>query len=263
MDVFSWAQVGEVAGDRVGADQVVEPAVARQLPVGLDVEPRTQHERPLVGPRVRQCQLRIVGGHRLPVVVPHGNHVHVKRTRAEAACRVPDATGRPFVGAAGFKVSEWWRACGLNRTDFYITNVYPYRPPGNDINTVPKGELETWVDALHDRLAALTDPWVIVPTGNTALAALTGKRGITKHRGSIYACQDRRGRSIKVIPTIHPAAVFRTPLWERRCRLDWQRISGDASFRELRTPVREHFTRPTLNDVEAYVVEAARADVRH
>src|SRR5258708_27048233 len=119
------------------------------------------------------------------------------------------ATGRPFVGAAGFKLTEWMRAVGLQRTDAYWTNVYPYQPPGNDITTVPKGELQTWIEALHDRLTHLTDPWVIIPLGNTALAALTGKRGITKHRGSIYSYEDRRGRTIKVIPTIHPAAFFR------------------------------------------------------
>lgn len=173
-----------------------------------------------------------------------------------------DAQGRPFVGPSGFKLQEWWRAVGLQRSDFYITNVYPYRPPANKIEAVPKAELAGWAEQLHDRLAALDDPVVLVPTGNTALKALTGKNKIMKHRGSIYGYEDRRGRTIKVIPTIHPAAIFRTPAWERRCRKDWARIADDAQFRDLRLPEREHFTRPTIGDVEDYVYDAiARADI--
>lgn len=167
---------------------------------------------------------------------------------------------KPFVGPSGWRLDEWWRAVGLDRRDFYMTNVYPFQLVRNDLKTVPAAELAHWTDALHDRLAALEGPVVIVPTGNTALRALTGKANIMKHRGSVYAYEDRRGRTIKVIPTIHPAATFRTPEWERRCRRDWERIAGDAAFPELRTPVREHFIRPTLHDVESFVRDAEAAD---
>lgn len=167
------------------------------------------------------------------------------------------AQGKPFVGASGWALKEWMGNVGLQRADAYWTNCYPFQPVGNDIKTVPVADLDAWVDQLHDRLAALHDPWLIVPTGNTALRALTGKVGITKHRGSIYQYEDRRGRKIKVIPTIHPAATFRTPGWSRRCQRDWGRIAGDALFRDLRLPRREHFTRPSLSDVEGFVHDAA------
>src|SRR5262245_57824263 len=101
--------------------------------------------------------------------------------------------GRPFVGAAGQLIERWWRELGLGRRYFYITNVYPYRPQKNRIETVPRGELESWCDQLHQRISELVDPVVLVPTGNTALRALTGKSKSTKHRGSIYSYRDRRG----------------------------------------------------------------------
>lgn len=164
-----------------------------------------------------------------------------------------EAQGRPFVGASGQKLIQWWRGVGLQRTDFYLTNVVPFRPPGNKIEAVPRLELDEWTDRLHERLAELTDPWVLVPTGNVALRALTGKSKITKHRGSIYEYIDRRQRRVKVIPTIHPAASFRMPRWEKRCVADWRRIAGDAQFRELRLPMREHLTRPTLGDIKEFV----------
>lgn len=176
----------------------------------------------------------------------------------EAPGAQEEAQGRPFVGPSGWKMNEWHGYASLGRRDCYWTNVVPWRPPNNVIATVSAADMARCIDELHDRLAALHDPVVIVPTGNIALRALTGKTGITKHRGSIYSYEDRKGRSIKVIPTIHPAAVFRTPGWERRCRLDWQRIAGDSEFRELRLPNREHFTRPTLEDLKGYVADVER-----
>lgn len=166
-----------------------------------------------------------------------------------------NAQGKPFVGPSGWKMLEWMRGVGLSRRDAYWTNVYPYQPPGNNLAAIPPADIELWTEHLHDRIANLADPVVIVPTGNTALRALIGKSGITKHRGSIYGYQDRRGRLVKVIPTLHPAAVLRTPAWERRCRHDWRRIASDATFRDLRLPRRHHFTRPTLHDVECFVAE--------
>lgn len=177
----------------------------------------------------------------------------------EAPGRREDEVGRPFVGPSGARLEYWWREVGLSREDFYITNVYPYRPPGNDLKKVPKVEVERWIDDLHNRLAELHDPWLIVPTGDTALRALVGKSGILKHRGSIYAYTDRQGRKTKVIPTIHPAATFREPSLIPRCRHDWRRIAEDSRFRDLRLPQREHFIEPTLDDIRAFV-EACRQD---
>lgn len=172
-----------------------------------------------------------------------------------------EAQGRPFVGPSGGLLAKWWREIGLQRSDLYITNVVPYRHnKANKVELVPWDERAQYVEELHDRIARLDDPWLIVPTGNTALKALVGKTGITKHRGSIYAYRDRRGRIIKVIPTIHPAALFRVPYWEKRCVLDWQRIADDATFRELRLPEREHFIKPTITDLWDYYEDAkARA----
>lgn len=178
--------------------------------------------------------------------------------------------GVPFVGPSGAKLKEWWHSVGLKREDFYITNVLDYQPPA--IDRVPRAELESAFDRLHAKLSRLDDPWLIVPTGAYALYALTGKGkvswhardghhprpGITSWRGSILEYIDERRRRIKVIPTIHPAATFRTPGYERVCRLDWARIAGDSLFRELRLPVRTHRIRPSLADVLDYADRAGR-----
>jgi len=180
----------------------------------------------------------------------------------EAGGKDENKAGLPFVGVSGnllFGAGQWLYKVGLKREDFWIDNVYPFQPPGNKLFLVNKDELAKWTENLHERLAKLEDPWLIVPTGETALKALTGKTGIGKHRGSIYEYIDRKGRHIKVIPTYHPAYTFRDPLAVKTCLADWKRISEDRHFRELRLPEREHFINPTLSDLQWYSTGVAAA----
>ena len=174
----------------------------------------------------------------------------------EAPGRWETARGVPFTGPSGQRLDEWLKLAGISRRDCYVTNTHKYQPKANKIETVPRHEIAGSIDVLLDELAALTEPYVVVPTGNTALRAITGRSSILKWRGSIFACTDRSGREVKVIPTIHPAATFRSPYLEKRCRADWQRIAAEATYPEVVTPVREHFINPTLEDVMAFHAEA-------
>lgn len=178
-----------------------------------------------------------------------------------------DQQGRPFVGASGYRLGEWLARVGLARHQVRIENVCEFKPPGDVLAAYGRECVQAWMEDLHRRLALLEDPYVLVPMGNYALYALTGfgsipwhskdgvhkRPGITKWRGSILSYTDRRGRTIKVIPTLHPAATFagRSPglegeLW---CLRDFRRIVEEAQFRELRRPDREHFIKPKLADL--------------
>ncbi|MBR1600481.1 MAG: uracil-DNA glycosylase, partial [Alphaproteobacteria bacterium] len=42
-----------------------------------------------------------------------------------------DRMGLPFVGRSGQLLEKMLNAIGLNRKDCYITNILPWRPPGN------------------------------------------------------------------------------------------------------------------------------------
>lgn len=173
----------------------------------------------------------------------------------EAPGRDENTALRPFVGQSGKKMMGWWAEAGLSRQDFYITNVYPYQPPGNDLSKINKADLIEWIGNLHTRLAGIDDPYVIVPTGNTALNALTGKRDITKYRGSILPYKDLNGRTLKVIPTLHPAGLLweKSAKKERLCKLDWVRIKGDSEFKELRLTQRNHKVFPSEGDAERWL----------
>ena len=168
----------------------------------------------------------------------------------EAPGRREDEQGIPFVGAAGALLERWWEPLGLHRADFAIYNVYPYRPPANKIQAIPRDAIEFWSERLRERIAALADPVVLVPMGNVALRALFPGEDmhISDWRGSILGYTDARGRVIKVIPTIHPAATFRQAILTKFCLTDWERISEDRHFRELRIPKIAILTEPTADE---------------
>jgi uracil-DNA glycosylase family 4 len=174
--------------------------------------------------------------------------------------------GRPMVGPAySDKLQPWWKAAGLNRSDFYITSCWDLGQPQN-INSIPEAEMRAAMDRLHERLAQLEDPYVIVPLGNGmtnysyALYALTGNGRVSFHnkdgkydrpgtkewRGSILSYQDRRGRQIKVISSVHPNSTFYGDIsLEWALQMDWQRIAADGQFRELRLPERTKIIAPS------------------
>jgi len=169
----------------------------------------------------------------------------------EAPGREEEIKGQPFIGASGNKLTEWWQHAGLHRGMFYITNVYPYRPWDNDFSRIPQDELDYWTAQLKVRLSKLHDPVIIIPTGKQALKALTGKENIMELRGSILEYEDE-GRTIKMIPTLHPAATLRVKKLEARCVYDWMRIGYESQFPEKRLPERHHQISPSLKDCAIY-----------
>src|SRR5271157_5226014 len=91
--------------------------------------------------------------------------------------------GIPFVGAAGFLWErELLEPCGLSRSAFYITNVLPYQPPGNKLEVVWGLSRQTMLDGIEAvrEKAKRFGGRILVPTGNTAMSALTGLKGIMK-----------------------------------------------------------------------------------
>jgi len=129
-----------------------------------------------------------------------------------------DREGRPFVGRAGQLLDRMFAAIGLSRTSpepetaFYITNVLPWRPPGNrDPEPAEIAMLLPFVE----RHVALVDPQVIVVVGNTPLFALTGAKGILRARGTWGLALGK-----PLLPMTHPAYLLRTPAAKREAWAD-------------------------------------------
>ncbi len=136
----------------------------------------------------------------------------------EAPGREEDIEGRPFVGRAGQLLDRMFAAIGLARSNpdpeaaLYITNVMPWRPPGN---RDPEPAEIAMMLPFVERHIELVDPQVIVVMGNTPLVALTGQRGILKARGGWTTALDR-----PMLPMAHPAYLLRNPIAKREAWAD-------------------------------------------
>lgn len=176
--------------------------------------------------------------------------------------------GKPFVGGSGQELSKMLNDAGLLRTEAYVTNVCKHRPPGNNMDLwwpqKKKGILpgminigDQWfdprvVEGMHELREEVlrVQPNVIVPLGNTALWALTRKTGITKWRSSLlHLHESYANENIKVIPTIHPAAVLRSWDWRALVVHDLRRVARwheVPGFPDIR---RDYILRPTYDQV--------------
>lgn len=132
-----------------------------------------------------------------------------------------DATGRPFVGAAGKLLDKIIEAIGFKRDEVYIANVVKCRPPGN--RKPEKDETSTCEQFLFRQIATI-GPKVIVALGNTPLESLLNLKtgGITKARGQFY---DYNG--VKVMATFHPAYLLRDPTKKREVWDDMKKVKGE------------------------------------
>lgn len=135
----------------------------------------------------------------------------------EAPGRDEDRVGRPFVGQAGQLLDRMLAAIGLSRESpdpaaaVYITNVLPWRPPEN---REPTPEEIAMMVPFLTRHIELASPDVLLVVGNISCAALLGRRGITRLRGSWT-----EAAGLPALPTFHPAYLLRNPAEKRKA---WQ-----------------------------------------
>lgn len=129
-----------------------------------------------------------------------------------------DASGLPFVGAAGKLLDLLLATVGLSRRDsVYICNVVKCRPPGNR-NPEPH-EIAACAPYLR-RQIELVQPEVILAVGTFAGKLLSGKDlPLGALRGSVHAFE-----GIPLVVTYHPAALLRNSGWIRPTWSDVQRL---------------------------------------
>ena len=119
-----------------------------------------------------------------------------------------DATGEPFVGAAGQLLNRIIAACGLKRSEVYICNTIKCRPPSNRVPT-PDERLNC--REYFERQIALVRPKYIVCLGATAAQnVLQTTTGIMKLRGRFHSY-----KNTPVLCTFHPAALLRNEAWKK------------------------------------------------
>ena len=131
----------------------------------------------------------------------------------EAPGRDEDAQGLPFVGRSGQLLDKMLAAIGLDRTQVYITNVLPWRPPGN--RTPTPMEIEICRPFL-ERHIALAAPEILLTAGNVPTKTLLKTTsGILSMRGK-WKELSLGANTYPLLPTLHPSYLLRQPPAKRQ-----------------------------------------------
>ncbi len=139
----------------------------------------------------------------------------------EAPGREEDLEGLPFVGRSGKLLDRMLAAIGLTRTNAYVANIVPWRPPGNRTPTPQESQICL---PFIRRQIELANPDILVCLGGPATATLLGvKEGIKRTRGRWFG-YDTGTREIRAIATFHPAYLLRSPLEKRLAWRDFLAI---------------------------------------
>ncbi|MGC2856186.1 uracil-DNA glycosylase [Novispirillum sp. DQ9] len=157
------------------------------------------------------CPLKATATH---TVFADGNPGGALMVVGEAPGRDEDRLGLPFVGESGQLLDKMLASIGQTRDTFYITNVLPWRPPGN--RTPTDAEVAVCLPFL-ERHIELVQPKVLLLVGGLAAKTILAKpEGIMKLRGRWqgYATPGL-SHPIPAIATFHPAYLLRSPAQKR------------------------------------------------
>lgn len=129
-----------------------------------------------------------------------------------------DRLGLPFVGVSGRLLDQMLNFIGLDRSTTYITNILPWRPPGNRKPT--QTEVAVCLP-FTKRHIELVKPKVLLLAGGAAASTLLDtNQSISRIRGrwQTYSSSGLMDPII-ALPTFHPAYLLRTP---GQKRLSWR-----------------------------------------
>ena len=123
-----------------------------------------------------------------------------------------DREGQPFAGRPGALLDKMLAAIGLDRSGILLTQVIPWRPPGNRVPSPAEMDI---CRPFIERQIALAEPKAILLFGNFAARVFFGEtdtihglRGQWKEIGA-------GGLTIPAIATLHPQDLLTAPVNKR------------------------------------------------
>ncbi len=159
------------------------------------------------------------------LVFADGNPAAPVMLIGEAPGAEEDRQGKPFVGASGQLLDRMLATIGLDRKKAYITNILPWRPPGNRKPTAAEIAMCLPFVRRHVELVA---PRLLIFVGGTAASSMLDRNeGIMRLRGRWYQYPtDAGNKTIDAICIFHPAFLLRSPGQKREA---WRDLLAIAS----------------------------------
>lgn len=155
----------------------------------------------------------------------------------EAPGAEEDRIGKPFMGRSGQLLDRMLAAIGLDRSQVYIANVVPWRPPGN--RTPTPQEVAVCKPFIQRQIELVSPEFLVCLGGPATQTLLDTKDGILKARGR-WSAYRLPGREIRALATLHPAYLLRQPLQKRLAWRDFRalrRALDGGAGPELSSPV--------------------------
>lgn len=123
-----------------------------------------------------------------------------------------DREGAPFAGRSGQLLDRMLAAIGLQRDAILLTNVIPWRPPGNRAPSAHEIEI---CRPFIERQIALAEPKAVLLLGNfTARHFFGGGETIHGLRGQ-WRELSILGRTVPAIASLHPQELLTAPINKR------------------------------------------------
>lgn len=184
----------------------------------------------------------------------------------EALGREEAEQGIPFIGGAGRVLTALCAEAGIARNGVFITNTVRCRPPKNELYENNKA-LPYTLDAIEHCSTYMQGnfqtarPNCVVALGKTALNAFAPYEGVDWERGWL-SIENYRGSilwsthyNVKVVPTIHPAAIMRQQTLWAAVVADLVRARVESAFPERQLPAENFILDPTPSELHNFISE--------
>jgi uracil-DNA glycosylase family 4 len=227
VDRFAAAPSGEAPARRLAVRPVVETKAAA-APAAVDPSGAASlDELRAMLEAFEGCALRSTA---TQLVFADGNPKARLMLVGEAPGADEDRIGRPFVGRAGQLLDRMLAAIGLDRSQVYIANVIPWRPPGN---RTPTPQETAACLPFVTRQIELVAPEILVCLGASSARTLLGvEDGIMRARGKWMEWRSPRAAA-RALATLHPAYLLRQPAHKRLAWRDLRAIRAAIGGRAL------------------------------
>lgn len=135
-----------------------------------------------------------------------------------------DRQGRPFVGLSGQLLDKMFACIGMSRSEnLYITNIIPWRPPGN--RTPTTSEVTICLPFLERHIELVAPQFLCFVGGVSAKALLNTTEGIIRLRGKWQGYKtDHLKTPVPALAIYHPAYLLRSPSKKRESWQDLQTL---------------------------------------
>ena len=133
-----------------------------------------------------------------------------------------DRIGEPFVGRSGHLLDKMLQAIHLQRQDCYITNILPWRPPGN--RTPTDAEVAVCLPFLQRQIELIKPNVILLLGASAANAILDNNYSISQLRGHFMEYALHNDFKIQTLATFHPAYLLRSPAQKAKAWQDFLRL---------------------------------------